>query len=215
MEPGFALIERELLGGDCLNVGCVPSKAIISAARAASAARRAGDYGVNIGAVDVEFGSVMERMRRLRAGISPHDSAARFTKLGVDVYIGSGRFENNDTIHVGGQALKFKKAVVCTGARAATLPIPGLDATGYLTNETVFSLTELPQRLIVIGGGPMGVELAQSFAQFGTKVVLLEQASHILSREEADAAQVVQDSLVRDGVQVALNSRVLRCGTSR
>ncbi|MCA9217228.1 MAG: mercuric reductase, partial [Planctomycetales bacterium] len=204
-----ALIERDLLGGDCLNVGCVPSKALVSAARVAAAARNSTAFGINVDNVTVDFPAVMERMRRLRAGMSHHDSATRFQELGVDVYVGGGNFVGNDAIEVGGQLLKFKRAVVCTGARAATLPIPGLDEVDYLTNESLFSLTELPRRLLVIGGGPIGCEMAQSFARFGSSVVQIEQADHILSREDADAAVIVQRAMERDGVQFVLNAKVV------
>ena len=197
-----ALIERSLMGGDCLNVGCVPSKAIISAARAAAAVRNAGEFGVNIGGdVQVDFGAAMRRMRRLRARISPHDSARRFRDLGVDVYFGNARFMNSDTIDVDGARLNFKRAVIATGARAAAPPIPGLDAVAYLTNETLFSLTELPRRLGVIGAGPVGCEMAQAFAQFGSEVFLVETEHGILPREDRDAAEIVQRRMVRDGVR--------------
>ena len=152
-----ALIEKLFMGGDCLNVGCVPSKAIIRAARAVAAVREAGEFGVNVppGAT-ADFGKVMERMRRLRADLSPHDSAQRLSELGVDIFLGAGRFTGPDTIEVGGQTLRFAKSVIATGARAAAPPIPGLKDVPYLTNETLFSLTELPKRLGVIGAGPIG-----------------------------------------------------------
>lgn len=205
-----ALIERGLMGGDCLNVGCVPSKALLAAARQVANVRRASDYGIHAQVQAVDFAAVMERMRRLRAGISPHDSAARFRGLGVDVFFGQGTFRSPREIEVGGQALSFQKAVIATGARAAQLPIPGLTEAGYLTNETLFSLTQLPTRLAVIGGGPIGCEMAQCFARLGAKVTLIEQATHVLSREDADAAGVVQQALVRDGVRVVTQARVTR-----
>jgi pyruvate/2-oxoglutarate dehydrogenase complex dihydrolipoamide dehydrogenase (E3) component len=198
-----ALVERELLGGDCLNVGCVPSKGLISAARAARTVRHAGEFGVKVPeGTRVDFPSVMERMRRLRAQISPNDSASRFRDLGVDVFLGEGRFTGSNSISVGDQTLRFKKAVIATGARASAPPIPGLDTVEYLTNETVFSLTQLPQRLGVIGAGPIGCELAQSFALFGSKVFLVESTHGILPREDADASNVVKESMLRDGVNL-------------
>jgi len=205
-----ALIERGLMGGDCLNVGCVPSKALISAARQAASIRDAGHYGIQATSPNVDFAEVMERMRRLRALISPHDSAKRFTELGIDVHFGQGTFTSSNTVAVGDQTLHFKKAVIATGARAAELPIPGLKDTGYLTNETLFSLTELPKRLIVIGGGPIGCEMAQSFARFGSQVTLVEQASHIMSREEDDAALIVQNAMQKDSVEIVLDANVIR-----
>ena len=146
----------------------------------------------------------MERMRRLRANIGPVDGAERFRGLGVDVFFGEGRFVAADAVEVGGQRLRFKKAVIATGGRAVALPIPGLDKVDYLTNETVFSLAELPKRLVVIGGGPIGCEMAQSFARFGTEVHLYDIADHILPREDADAAAIVQGAMQHDGVHLHL-----------
>ena len=198
-----ALVERALMGGDCLNVGCVPSKAVIAAARAAAAVRRAHEFGVNVpSGVSVDFAAAMERMRRLRAEISPHDSARRFQELGIDVYFGAGRFVDSSTLEVNGTRLEFRRAVLATGGRAAAPPIPGLGSIEYLTNETVFSLTELPRRLGVIGAGPIGCELAQAFAQLGSEVFLVEAEHGILPREDRDAAEIVQAALTRDGVKL-------------
>lgn len=198
-----ALIERDLLGGDCLNVGCVPSKALIRAARTVADVRDAGQYGVKLSAgYEVDFAAIMERMRRLRSGISKHDSAMRFKKLGVDVFLGEARFTGRDSIEVGGQALKFARACIATGARAAELPIAGLAEAGYLTNETVFSLTELPKRLGVIGAGPIGCEMSQAFARFGSEVLLVEAQHGIMPREDRRAAEIVEKSMFRDGIQL-------------
>ena len=210
-----ALIERHLMGGDCLNVGCVPSKGVIRAARAWADVRQAAEFGVHIPAgVKYDFGAAMARMRKLRARISHNDSAHRYTKLGVDVFIGSGRFTGSGIIHVegpaGNRALSFARAAICTGARAAAPPTPGLEETGYLTNETIFSLTELPARLAVIGAGPIGCEMAQSFARFGSRVQLFERMGHILPREDADAAEIVQAQMKKDGVEFLFNSTVTR-----
>ena len=198
-----ALIERELMGGDCLNVGCVPSKGVISAGRAAESVRRAGEFGVKVpDGVEVDFAAAMERMRLLRAKISPADAAERFQSLGVDVFLGQGKFVSSDTVEVADKTLRFKKAVIATGARAAAPPITGLDSVEYLTNETVFSLTELPKRLGVIGAGPIGCELAQSFAQFGSEVFLVEATHGILPREDQEAAAIVKGGLIRSGVKL-------------
>ncbi len=200
-----ALIERSLMGGDCLNVGCVPSKGVISAARAAAAVRQASAFGVEVPqGVNVDFAAAMERMRRLRARISPNDSAQRFRDLGIDVYFGQASFVDSSTVDVDGTKLEFKRAVIATGARAAAPPIPGLNSVDYLTNETLFSLTELPARLGVIGAGPIGCEMAQSFAQLGAEVHLVESEHGILPREDRDAAQIVQTAMVRDGVQAVV-----------
>lgn len=198
-----ALIEKHFMGGDCLNVGCVPSKAIIRAARKAAGVRDMADFGVNVpDGTTIDFGKVMERMRRLRADISPHDSAKRFTELGVDIFLGAGKFTGPDSIEVGGQTLRFSKAVIATGARAAAPPIPGLKDVPYLTNETLFSLTELPKRLGIIGAGPIGCEMAQSFARFGSEVFLVEAEHGILPREDRDASEIVRAVMEREGVKL-------------
>lgn len=206
-----ALIERHLLGGDCLNVGCVPSKALISASRVAAAVRDAGEFGVHIpDGVRFDFGKAMERMRRLRASIAPNDSVKRFTDLGIDVFIGAGRFVDAGTVEVGGEQLSFKKAVIATGARASAPPIAGLDEVAYLTNESLFSLTELPKRLAVIGAGPIGCEMAQAFARFGSEVFLLETIHGILPREDSDASALVLESMVKDGVKLLCCGKELK-----
>jgi pyruvate/2-oxoglutarate dehydrogenase complex dihydrolipoamide dehydrogenase (E3) component len=204
-----ALVERDLFGGDCLNVGCVPSKALLAAARVAASARAAGPFGVRAGEVAVDFPAVMERLRRLRAAISPNDSAARFRGLGVDVFLGDGRFVAPDAVAVGGQTLRFKRAVIATGARAARPDVPGLAEAGHLTNETVFNLTEPPPRLAVIGAGPVGCELAQAFTRLGSAVTLVGAQPAVLPREDADAARVVEAALRRDGVTLHLGRRVV------
>ena len=214
-----ALIERDLMGGDCLNVGCVPSKGLIGAARVAATVRNAEPFGVQVpDGVSVDFGKAMQRMRRLRAQISPTDSAQRFTELGVDVFLGQGKFVDGSNITVSAAdgkvtTLRFKKAVIATGARASAPPIPGLDAVDYLTNETLFSLTTLPKRLGVIGAGPIGAEMAQSFARFGSDVYLFERTDHILPREDADAAAIVQQQFERDGVHFVFQSGDMQVGS--
>jgi len=198
-----ALIERQLMGGDCLNVGCVPSKAVIGAARAAARVRGASDFGIHgVENFRVDFASAMERMRQIRAEISTHDSARRFQDLGVDVFLGNARFVDSSTIEVDGTPLKFKRAVIATGARAAAPPIPGLDSVDYLTNETLFNLTELPSRLGVIGAGPIGCEMAQAFAQLGSEVYLVEAEHGVLPREDREAAEIVQRAMTKDGVKL-------------
>jgi pyruvate/2-oxoglutarate dehydrogenase complex dihydrolipoamide dehydrogenase (E3) component len=206
-----ALVERHLLGGDCLNVGCVPSKTLLRSARAAADVRDADAFGVRVppGAA-VDFPAVMERLRRLRAAIAPNDSAARFRGLGVDVFLGTGRFVDGETLEVAGARLKFHRAVIATGARAALPDVPGLAAAAPLTNESVFNLTALPARLAVLGGGPIGCELAQAFARLGAQVTLLHNKPHVLDREDADAAALVQAALVHDGVRLVLEAQATR-----
>ena len=183
-----ALIEKRLMGGDCLNVGCVPSKALLAGARSGEA----------------NFGAVMARMRRLRADLSSIDSAYRFRDLGVDVFLGEAAFDGPDRIFVGGQSLRFRRAVIATGARPASPPIPGLDQVPHLTNESVFDLTELPSRLLVIGGGPIGCELAQAMARLGSTVTILDRDPRLIAHDDADAAEVLAIALRRDGVTLEL-----------
>jgi pyruvate/2-oxoglutarate dehydrogenase complex dihydrolipoamide dehydrogenase (E3) component len=200
-----ALVERHLLGGDCLNVGCVPSKGVLRAARAWTDARQAaGRFGGPAAAGAPSFGAAMERMRRLRAAISPHDGAERFRGLGIDVFLGDATFTGPGEVEVDGRRLRFRRAVIAAGARAAVPPVPGLAETGFRTNETIFNLTELPRRLAVLGGGPIGCELAQAFARFGSEVTLLGRAQHVLPREDADAAAIVAAAMARDGVRIEL-----------
>lgn len=204
-----ALIEKHLMGGDCLNVGCVPSKCLIRSSRVVADMRNSQPFGIKAPEqIEIDFPAVMERMRRVRAQISPVDSARSAAKVGVDVFLGEGSFTSSSTLTVGGQALRFKKAVIATGARAVRPAIEGIEAAGYLTNETVFSLTERPQRLAVIGGGPIGCELAQAFHRLGCKVTLLEKSSHLLIREDADAAEIVQQAFIREGVNLLLEAQI-------
>lgn len=203
-----ALIERGLMGGDCLNVGCVPSKALIRCAHAAADVRDAARFGVHVtGEPRIDFGAVMERMRRLRAGLSHHDSMARFTELGIDVFLGEAAFDGRHSVVVSGQRLMFSRALIATGARAIAPPIEGLEEAGYLTNETVFSLTELPPRLAVVGAGPIGCEMAQAFARLGSRVTLIEAGLQIMPREEEEAAKIVHDALIRDGVMIVCGGK--------
>jgi pyruvate/2-oxoglutarate dehydrogenase complex dihydrolipoamide dehydrogenase (E3) component len=200
-----ALIERAHMGGDCLNVGCVPSKALLRAAHLAAEVRDAGRLGVRADNVEVDFGAVMGRMRRVRAEISPVDSVERYSnELGIDVFLGDARFTGPGEIEVDGKRLHFKKAVIATGARPFVPPIDGLEDAGYRTNETIFDLQELPARLLVIGGGPIGCEFAQAFQRFGSKVTMVEMEEQFLGREDPDAAAVLRASFERDGLDVRL-----------
>ncbi len=193
-----ALVERALLGGDCLNVGCVPSKALIHAAR--DSGSRSADG----------FAAAMTRMRRIRAELAVVDSAARFRELGVDVFLGHAEFVDASCISVGEARLNFWRAIVATGGRASVPPIEGLEDIKPLTNETVFGLTALPARIAIIGGGPIGCELAQAFARFGSTVTLFESGDRLLSNDDAEAAQIVLEAVVRDGVNVRLNADIQR-----
>ena len=202
-----ALIEKHLLGGDCLNYGCVPSKSLIRSARAVADVRDASRFSVNVaGEITVDFSAAMARMREIRSRISHHDSAKRFNDLGIDVFLGEGRFTGPDAVDVAGQTLRFARALIATGARPVDPPIEGLTEAGYLTNETVFSLVELPRRLAVIGAGPIGCELAQAFRRLGSEVTLIHKSDHIMPREDRDAAAIVDAVLRREGVTIHLDA---------
>jgi pyruvate/2-oxoglutarate dehydrogenase complex dihydrolipoamide dehydrogenase (E3) component len=204
-----ALVERHLMGGDCLNVGCVPSKGVIRAGRAAAEIRRAGRFGIRVGdGVEIDFAAVMDRIRKERARISHADSARRFRELGVDVFLGEARFAGRDTVEVGNKRLRFKKAVIATGARPVIPPIPGIETAEVLTNETIFNLTERPDRLLVVGGGPIGVELSQAFARLGSRVAIVERMEQFLQREDPDATEILARAMKRDGVDVRLGTSV-------
>ncbi|HMA30448.1 MAG TPA: mercuric reductase [Casimicrobiaceae bacterium] len=202
-----ALIERHLLGGNSLNYGSVPSKTLIRSSRLYAEMRDAASFGVRPpDDIRVDFPMAMERMRRIRTRISRVDSAARLAAEGIDVFFGAARFTGGDAVDVDGTALRFKKALIATGSRSRLPSIPGLAEAGFLTNETVFDLTTLPPSLLVIGGGPVGCELAQAFARFGSRTVIAHEAPLFLPREERDAAQMVAAALARDGVEIHLNT---------
>lgn len=206
-----ALIEKYLMGGDCLNVGCVPSKSIIRSAKLVGELQRGQALGIHVAnPVEIDFAAVMARMRQVRAGISHHDSAQRFRDLGIDVFFGTGSFCDRQTIAVAGQRLRFKKAVIATGARAAHPNIPGLQEVGYLTNETVFSLTTRPQCLAVIGGGPIGCELAQAFRRLGSEVVMLHRGERLLPKTDPEAAALMASVFQQEGIQLECGAHLAR-----
>jgi pyruvate/2-oxoglutarate dehydrogenase complex dihydrolipoamide dehydrogenase (E3) component len=206
-----ALIERNLLGGTCLNNGCIPSKAIIRTSRLYREMRDAEHFGGRVpSGIAVDFPAVMERVRRIRARLSARDPVERLTAMGIDVYFGEARFAGPDSVTVGGLVLRFKKALIATGARPVHPPIAGLEEAGYLTYENVFDLTERPKRLLVIGGGPVGCELAQAFSRLGSRVTLVQDEPMFLVHEERDAAQLLSDALARDGIEIHLNTQTIR-----
>lgn len=204
-----ALVERHMFGGDCLNFGCVPSKAVIRAARAWHEARHAADaFGGPRVSGDGDFSAMMQRMRDVRASMSDVDGAERFRAMGIDVYFGEAVFTGRDVVDVAGTALRFRRAIIATGARAAVPPIPGLADTPFLTNETIFSLTERPRRLAVLGGGPIGSELAQAFARFGTEVTVLQADARVLPRDTPEASARIARAFAADGVTVHNNAAI-------
>jgi pyruvate/2-oxoglutarate dehydrogenase complex dihydrolipoamide dehydrogenase (E3) component len=203
------LIEKAKMGGDCLNTGCVPSKALLAAARHAAQMRDGERFGVNVQTIDVDFRAVQEHVRGVIAAIAPVDSEERFTGLGVRVIRAAASFKDKRTVVAGEFEIRARRFVVATGSTAAVPPIPGLDGVSYLTNETVFDLTELPRHLLVIGGGPIGLELAQAFRRLGSDVTVLE-AAQPLAKDEPECAAVVLDSLARDGVTIRAGVTVAR-----
>src|SRR5450755_2134489 len=206
-----ALVERALLGGDCVNVGCVPSKTLIRTSRLYAEMRNAQHYGAQVpGDIGVDFPTAMLRMRRIRARISRADSVQQLSATGVDVFLGEARFTGNDSLSVDGATLRFKRALIATGSRPDTPSIPGLAEAGFLTNENVFDLTELPRRVLVIGGGPLGCELAQAFCRFGAQTTIAQDLPLFLPKEERDAAQLLSDAFARDGIEVRLNTAAVR-----
>jgi pyruvate/2-oxoglutarate dehydrogenase complex dihydrolipoamide dehydrogenase (E3) component len=211
MGAKVALVERALLGGGCLNVGCVPSKAIMRTSRLYAEMRNAEHYGAQVpGDIRVDFAAVMQRMRRIRARVSRVDSVQRLSATGVDVFLGEAHFTGTDALSVDGTKLRFRKAIVATGARPDTPSIPGLVEAGYLTNENVFDLTELPRRVLVIGGGPLGCELAQAFCRFGARTTIAQNLPLFLPKEERDAAQLLSDAFAHDGIEVRLNTEAVK-----
>ena len=205
-----ALVEKKLFGGDCLNFGCVPSKGLIRSGRVLGEVGRAKSLGINISDAIVDFPRVMERMRKVRSQISAHDSVQRFQSLGIDVFLGEARFLENKAIAVGEKFLNYKKAVITTGARALHPVISGLEEAEFLTNETVFSLTELPPRFAIIGGGPIGCELAQTFQRLGSQIFLFHNHSQLLNKEDQDAAEIIQNTFIKEGIQLILESKIER-----
>jgi pyruvate/2-oxoglutarate dehydrogenase complex dihydrolipoamide dehydrogenase (E3) component len=211
-----ALIEHRLFGGNCLNIGCVPSKSIIRTSRLYAEMRNAEQYGVQTpDDIRVDFAAVMQRMRGIRARISRAYSARRMVAANVDVFFGDARFTGTDTLTVDGTELRFRKALIATGARPDTPSIPGLAEAGYFTNETVFNLTEAPRRLLVIGGGPLGCEMAQAFCRLGVRTIIAQERPLFLPREERDAAQILADSFARDGMEVRLNAKAVNVRVER
>ena len=205
-----AIVERDRFGGACFNVGCIPSKAIIRTSRVYAEMRNADSFGAQVPTgISVDFPAVMERMRRIRARISRRVSARRLSYAGVDVYFGEGRFAAPDAVEVEGKRLRFKRALLASGARPQLPSIPGIAEAGYLTNENVFDLAECPPRLLVLGGGPLGCELAQAFCRLGSQVSIVQNDPMFLGNEERDAAQILSGALARDGIGIHLNTEAV------
>jgi pyruvate/2-oxoglutarate dehydrogenase complex dihydrolipoamide dehydrogenase (E3) component len=206
-----AVVERNLMGGTCVNFGCTPSKALIRAARAVYQARDGEKFGYTLGAApQVNFASVMTRVREMRAFSGSFDAASVMAEAGIDLFLGDAHFVSSDAIAVKGQTLRFKKAVIASGSKPAVPNLPGLDTAHYLTNETVFELTELPQRLVCIGAGTVNCELAQAFCRLGSEVDLIGSGERLLLAEPVEASEVVTRQLKAEGVRLHLNTRATR-----
>jgi pyruvate/2-oxoglutarate dehydrogenase complex dihydrolipoamide dehydrogenase (E3) component len=204
------LVERGRMGGDCLNYGCVPSKSLLAAAKRAAAFTRASDFGVTGGSPTIDFAKVRSHVRDVIAAIAPNDSTERFTGLGVRVIAGTAQFKDAATVAVGDAfEIKARRFVIATGSSPAIPPIPGLADTPHVTNETIFDLDQCPAHLLVIGGGPIGLELAQAFRRLGAAVTVLEAAVP-LAKDDPECAAVVLDQLARDGVAIRAGVAVRR-----
>jgi pyruvate/2-oxoglutarate dehydrogenase complex dihydrolipoamide dehydrogenase (E3) component len=204
-----ALVERRLLGGEYLNFGCIPSKSLVRSSRAVADVRRAPQFGIRImDGAEIDFPAVMERMRQVRTRISYSNSVRRFHDLGVDVFIGEGKFAGPDSVAVDGKILRFKKALIATGSRPVKPQIEGLEEAGYLTNETLFSLTDLPRRMAILGAGSRGCELAQALQRLGCTVTLIDSEPQILINEDPEAAAVVARAMASDGVVIRTSTTV-------
>src|SRR5437899_2510373 len=206
-----ALIERNLMGGDCLNFGCVPSKALISSARLVQQIRESEKWGLDYQEPQFDFNKIFERMRARRAKIAPNDSQERFEALGVDVFPGQARFVSPHEIEVDGQRLRAKNFVIATGSRAVIPKIEGIEKIPYFTNETMFDeLKEKPESMIVLGGGPIGCELSQAFARLGVKIDIVQSGGQLLPREDPDVAEFVRQHFGAEGIGMRLNAAANR-----
>jgi len=210
-----ALVERHRMGGDCLNTGCVPSKALLRTARLLAEARDSRRYGVRSMTAEFDFADAMARVRQVIAAIAPHDSVERYRGMGVDVVLGEARLVSPWEVEAGGRRLSARGIVLATGARPLVPPLPGLESVPYLTSDTVWDLRALPARMVVLGGGPVGCELAQAFARFGSAVTLVEMAPRLLPREDADVASAVDARFRAEGLVVAAGHRALRVEPGR
>ncbi len=205
-----ALVERHHMGGDCLNTGCVPSKALLRSARLLAEARHSQRYGIDRMDVEFDFAQVMERVQTVIGKVAPHDSVERYTGLGVEVIEGDARIVSPWEVEVGGRRLSARSLIVATGAGPLVPPLPGLDTIDYLTSDTLWNLRALPKRLLVLGGGPIGCELSQAFARFGSEVTQVEMAPRLLPREDADAASEVESRFREEGIHVMTGCKALR-----
>ena len=205
-----ALIEKHKMGGDCLNTGCVPSKALIRSAKMLSYAKRAQDFGFQHASVTYDFAAVMERVQRVIKKVEPHDSVERYTGLGVDCYQGEAHIVSPYEVRINEKVLTTRNIVIATGARPFIPNIEGIDEIGYLTSDSVWEVREQPKRLLVLGGGPIGSELAQAFHRLGSQVTIVERSSSVLSREDSEVSGFVMESFKADGITVLADHEAIR-----
>ncbi len=204
------LIEKHKMGGDCLNTGCVPSKALLRSAKMLSYIKRASEYGFKNASVDFEFADVMERVQRVIKQVEPHDSVERFSKLGVDCIQGEATITSPYTVEVNGKQITTRNIIIASGGRPFVPPIPGLKESGYLTSDTIWNLRTLPKRLVILGGGPIGCELAQAFARLGSKVIQIQRAKHIMVREDTEVSEIIEAKFAKEGIEVLTSHKALR-----
>lgn len=207
LKAKVALIERDRLGGDCLWYGCIPSKSLIHASRVAYEVKHAGRFGVYCQDPEIDFAKAIGNVQGVISTIEHHDSPARFEALGVEVIFGSGEFIDRKTFKVNNRNLQARAFIIATGSRAAIPAIPGLKEAGYITNEQAFSITKRPESLAVIGGGPIGCELGQAFSRLGSQVTIIASSDRLLSKEDPEAAQVIQDQFASEGIRVLTKTR--------
>jgi len=204
------LIERHKMGGDCLNTGCVPSKALLRSAKVASLMRRSEEFGIEAVPVKPIFSKVMKRVHNVISEIEPHDSIERYTELGVECVTGEAEILDPHTVKVGEREITAKSIIVASGARPFVPPIEGLDQINYLTSDNVWELEELPKRLVVLGGGPIGCELSQAFSKLGAEVTIVEMMGQLMGREDADVAEVITQRFANDGIRVLTNHKAVK-----
>ncbi|MFT6034345.1 MAG: pyruvate/2-oxoglutarate dehydrogenase complex dihydrolipoamide dehydrogenase (E3) component, partial [Arenicella sp.] len=204
------LIERHKMGGDCLNTGCVPSKAILRSAKVASMMNRAEEFGIEPVEVKPVFSKVMKRVHKIIETIEPHDSIERFTGLGVECVTGEAEIIDKHTVRVGDRDIRTKSIIIAAGARPFVPPIEGVQEIDYLTSDNVWELEELPERLVVLGGGPIGCELSQAFAKLGSKVTMVEMMGQLMGREDADVANLITEKFKQDGISVLTDHKAVK-----
>ena len=197
-----ALIEKHKMGGDCLNTGCVPSKALLRSAKMLSYAARAKEFGFKSATIDFDFRDVMDRVKKIVQAIAPHDSIERYSKLGVDCFTGDAKIISPHEVELDGKILTARSIIVATGARPVLPEIPGLDKVDYVTSDTLWDLKTLPKRLVILGGGPIGAEMAQAFSRLGSEVTIVQKTPHILMREDEEVIKAVSDKFQKEGIKI-------------